>query len=90
LGISIASSTFKAKIKEEHFSFFNAIMDTEATDLDAFKLTIILAILATVGILGVIIFITKDTINNAKIPDIERSLVTSKALSRKPHSKLRC
>ncbi len=47
--------------------------------MDAFKLTIILTIAATAGILGGIIFITQDSINNAKIPDVERGLVTSKA-----------
>jgi hypothetical protein len=52
---------------------------TEAIDVDAFKLTIILAIVATVGVLAGIIFISQDAIENAKIPDIERGLVLSKS-----------
>jgi hypothetical protein len=47
--------------------------------VDAFKLTIILAIVATVGVLAGIIFISQDAIENAKIPDIERGLVLSKS-----------
>ena len=47
--------------------------------MDAFKLTIILTTIISVGILAGIMFITQDMINNAKIPDVERGLVTSKA-----------
>jgi hypothetical protein len=52
---------------------------TEATDLDAFKITIIFAVVVSVGILAGIMFIAQDMINNAKIPDVERGLVASKA-----------
>ena len=47
--------------------------------MDAFKLTIILTVVVSVGILAGIIFITQDAVNNGKIPDVERGLVTSKA-----------
>ena len=47
--------------------------------MDAFKLTVILGIVVTIGIFAGIIFIAQDSIDNAKIPDIERGLVVSKA-----------
>ena len=47
--------------------------------MDAFKLTIIFTIVVSVGILAGIIFIAQDMINNAKIPDVERGVVASKA-----------
>jgi hypothetical protein len=52
---------------------------TEAIDLDAFKVTIIFTIVVSVGILAGIMFIAQDMINNAKIPDVERDVVSSKA-----------
>jgi hypothetical protein len=47
--------------------------------LDAFKLTIILTTIVYFGVLAGIMFIAQDMINNAKIPDVERGLVASKA-----------
>ncbi|MCL4410156.1 MAG: hypothetical protein M1356_07590 [Gammaproteobacteria bacterium] len=47
--------------------------------MDAFKLTVILTLVVAAGILGALFFITQDSIDNAKIPDVERGLVTSKA-----------
>ncbi len=48
--------------------------------MDEFKIVIIAAILVTLGTLVTIIYISEDAINNAKIPDVERGLVSSKAL----------
>jgi hypothetical protein len=48
-------------------------------DVDAFKLTIIFTVVVSVGILAGIMFIAQDMINNAKIPDVDRGLVASKA-----------
>ncbi len=47
--------------------------------MDVFKLTIILTTIVSVGILAGIMFIAQDMINNAKIPDVQRGLVASKA-----------
>jgi hypothetical protein len=47
--------------------------------VDAFKLTIILTTIVSVGVLAGIMFIAQGMINNAKIPDVERGVVTSKA-----------
>jgi len=47
--------------------------------VDAFKLTIIFTVVVSVGILAGIMLIAQDMINNAKIPDVERGLVSSKA-----------
>jgi hypothetical protein len=47
--------------------------------VDAFKLTIIFTVLVSVGILAGIMLIAQDMIYNAKIPDVERGLVSSKA-----------
>jgi hypothetical protein len=47
--------------------------------MDEFKLVIIVAILVSLATLGTIIYISEDTINNAKIPDVERGTVSSKA-----------
>jgi hypothetical protein len=47
--------------------------------VDAFKLTIIFTVVVSVGILAGIMLIAQDMINNAKIPDVERGLVFSKA-----------
>jgi len=47
--------------------------------VDAFKLTIIFTVVVSVGILAGIMFIAQDMINNAKIPDVDRGLVASKA-----------
>ncbi len=48
--------------------------------MDEFKIVIIAAILVTLATLVTIIYISEDAINNAKIPDVERGLVSSKAL----------
>jgi hypothetical protein len=47
--------------------------------VDAFKLTIIFTVVVSVGILAGIMLIAQDMINNVKIPDVERGLVSSKA-----------
>jgi hypothetical protein len=47
--------------------------------MDEFKIVVIVAILFSLVTLGTVIFIAQDAINNAKIPDIERGLVISKA-----------
>ena len=47
--------------------------------MDAFKLTMVFTIVVLVGILAGIMFIAQDMINNAKIPDVERGVVASKA-----------
>ena len=46
--------------------------------MDEFKIVIIVAILVSLATLGTIIYISEDSINNAKIPDVERGLVSSK------------
>ena len=48
-------------------------------DVDAFKLTIIFTVVISIGILAGIMFIAQDMINDAKIPDVERGLISSKA-----------
>jgi hypothetical protein len=48
--------------------------------MDEFKIVIIVAILVSLATLGTIIYISEDAINNAKIPDVERGTVSSKAL----------
>jgi hypothetical protein len=47
--------------------------------MDKFKLVIIIAMLVSLAMLGAIVFISQDAINNAKIPDVERGIVISKA-----------
>ena len=47
--------------------------------MDAFKLTIIFTVVVSVGILTGIMLIAQDMINNARIPDVERGLVSLKA-----------
>jgi hypothetical protein len=47
--------------------------------MDEFKIVIIVAILVSIATLGTIIYISEDAINNAKIPDVERGSVSSKA-----------
>jgi len=47
--------------------------------MDEFKIVIIVAILISLATLGTIIYISEDAINNAKIPDVERGTVSSKA-----------
>ena len=47
--------------------------------MDEFKIVIIVAMLVSLATLGAIIYISEDAINNAKIPDVERGLVNSKA-----------
>lgn len=46
--------------------------------MDEFKIVIIVAILVSLATLGTIIYISEDAINNAKIPDVERGIVSSK------------
>jgi hypothetical protein len=53
--------------------------------MDEFKIVIIVAILVSLVTLGTIIYISEDAINNAKIPDVERGLVVSKALVSNNH-----
>jgi hypothetical protein len=48
--------------------------------MDEFKIVIIVAILVSLATLGTIFYISEDAINNAKIPDVERGKVSSKAL----------
>jgi hypothetical protein len=47
--------------------------------VDAFKVTILLAIILSLSALGVIVSVAEYSISNATIPDFERGLVTSKA-----------
>jgi hypothetical protein len=47
--------------------------------MDEFKVVIIVAILVSLATLGTIIYISEDAINNAKIPNVERGIVSSKA-----------
>jgi hypothetical protein len=47
--------------------------------MDAFKTTVIIAIIVSLGALGTIFYITQDAISNAKIPDVQTGLVISKA-----------
>ena len=46
--------------------------------MDEFKIVIVVAILVSLATLGTIIYISEDAINNAKIPDVERGIVSSK------------
>jgi hypothetical protein len=48
--------------------------------MDEFKIVIIVAILVSLATLVTIIYISQDAINNAKIPDITRGIVTSKTI----------
>ena len=48
--------------------------------MDEFKIVIVVAILVSLATLGTIIYISEDAINNAKIPNIERGTVNSKAI----------
>jgi hypothetical protein len=47
--------------------------------VDAFKVTIIVVILLSLGVLGTVFYIAQDAINNVKIPDVQTGLVISKA-----------
>ena len=47
--------------------------------MDAFKTTVIIAIIVSLGALGTIFYITQDAMSNAKIPDVQTGLVISKA-----------
>ena len=47
--------------------------------MDAFKTTVIIAIIVSLGALGTIFYIAQDAISNAKIPDVQTGLVISKA-----------
>ncbi len=46
--------------------------------MDAFKITIAVAVLASLAILGGIFFITQNAIDNSKIPEVQKGLVVSK------------
>jgi hypothetical protein len=46
--------------------------------MDVFKTTVIIVIIISLGALGTIFYITQDAISNAKIPDVQTGLVTSK------------
>lgn len=46
--------------------------------MDAFKTTVIIIIIVSLGALGTIFYITQDAIINAKIPDVQTGLVISK------------
>ena len=53
--------------------------------MDAFKVTIIVVLLLSLGVLGTIFYIAQDAINNNKIPDVQTGLVISKTpISDKP------
>ncbi len=54
--------------------------------MDEFIIVIMVAILVSLVTLGTIIYISEDSINNAKIPDVERGLVSSKSLVSDNHS----
>ena len=47
--------------------------------MDAFKVTIIVVMVLSLGVLGIVFYIAQDAINNAKIPDVQTGLVISKA-----------
>jgi hypothetical protein len=47
--------------------------------MDAFKTTVIIIIIISLGALGTIFYITQDAISNAKIPDVQTGFVISKA-----------
>jgi hypothetical protein len=46
--------------------------------MDAFKITIAVAVLSSLAILGAIFFITQNAIDNSKIPEVQKGLVVSK------------
>jgi hypothetical protein len=46
--------------------------------MDAFKITIAVAILSSLAILGAIFLITQNAIDNSKIPEVQKGLVVSK------------
>jgi hypothetical protein len=48
--------------------------------MDAFKITIIVAVLASLAVLGGIVVISQDAINNAKIPEVQKDKVVSKTV----------
>jgi len=48
--------------------------------MDEFKLIVVVAVLVSLTILGTVIYIAEDAINNVKAPDIERGLVVSKSV----------
>jgi hypothetical protein len=54
--------------------------------MDEFKIVIIVAILVSLATLATIIYISEDAINNAKIPNIERGTVSSKAIVSDNHA----
>jgi hypothetical protein len=47
--------------------------------MDEFKIIVTVALLVSLAALGAVIFIAQDAVNNAKIPDVERGIVISKA-----------
>lgn len=46
--------------------------------MDTFKITIAVAILSSLAILGAMFFITQNAIDNSKIPEVQKGLVVSK------------
>ena len=48
--------------------------------MDAFKVTIIVAVLASLAVLGGIVVISQDAIDNAKIPEVQKDKVVSKTV----------
>jgi hypothetical protein len=46
--------------------------------VDTFKITIAVAILSSLAILGAMFFITQNAIDNSKIPEVQKGLVVSK------------
>ena len=48
--------------------------------MDAFKVTIIVAVLASLAVLGGIVLISQDAVNNAKIPEVQKDKVVSKTV----------
>jgi hypothetical protein len=47
--------------------------------MDAFKVTVIMIIIVSLGALATVFYIAQDAVNNAKIPDVQTGLVISKA-----------
>lgn len=47
--------------------------------LDEFKIVVTLAIVVSLATLGTIVLISVDAVDNAKIPDVQRGIVTSKS-----------
>lgn len=52
------------------------------TSMDAFKITIAVAVLVSLAILAGIFFITQNAIDTSRIPEVQKGLVVSKALDK--------